>query len=193
MYQHMMEFGLCFPLDPFIMCLLSAYNICLDQLCAKSIRHIIGYLLVCHFKSWSPSLRSFHEMHFLKPLRADKIAKRWWTINNRLGYLTVFSSVPYLNNWKDLWYVVRLPAAPGHPYLFTAPLRFRRTDPDIARFPELTVGPHDRIIVRGCASEKPDKVTCPKKWLPHCHYMQNERVLALGGLRHKFSVGKCLG
>lgn len=43
-YQHMLEFGLSFPLDPFIIRLLSAYNICLAQLCAKSIRHVINYL-----------------------------------------------------------------------------------------------------------------------------------------------------
>lgn len=39
----------------------------------------------------------------------------------------------------------------------------------------------------------PKKITVPKKWLPHYHYLQTERVLAFGGLNRKLFVGKSLG
>lgn len=99
---------------------------------------------------------SFHRIHCLKPLRDDRTTKGWWTINKKPGYLTLFPSVPSPKNWKDYWYVV-VPTALGHPFRFTAPLRFRQPDPDMNRLPEITTGPHDRRILKGFSSEIPEK------------------------------------
>ncbi|KNA06192.1 hypothetical protein SOVF_183310, partial [Spinacia oleracea] len=137
---------------------------------------------------WSPCMHSFHQMYLLKPLRADGTDRGRWTINNKAGFLTVFPVVPSLKNSKDSWYLIRVLTTPDHPYRFTAPLQFSQPDPDMSRLPEIAVGPHDRRILKGFASKNPDKVIVPKKWLPHYHCLQVVRVLALGGLGHKFFV-----
>lgn len=143
-YQHMLEYCLRFPLDPFIMRMLSAYNICLAQLSAKSIRHVIGQLWVCHFKGWSPFWDSFHKMHILKPLRVDHTEKGWWTIVNCPSYLTVYPPAKTLKNWRDSWYYVIAPTSPGHPYRFTAPLRFRLPKPNMSQLPDISSVPMTR-------------------------------------------------
>lgn len=137
-------------------------------------------------------IRSIKLMHIFKTLQADNVEKGWWKIINRRCYFTVFPFVKMLKNWRDSWYVVKVPKALRH--RFTAPLRFQRPKPNKDRLEDIPTGPHERKVLRGFSSKRDDKhVAVPALWLHYNHFLQQEKVLALGGLSHQFTVDKYLG
>lgn len=65
-YAHMSDFGLCFPLDPFIVNILQAWNIYLAKLGSLGWRNLIAYAWVVRYKGFPETLNLFRKLHWIK-------------------------------------------------------------------------------------------------------------------------------
>lgn len=59
MYEEVLEAGLRFPLSHFVLKVLHLYGILLCALTPNSIRHIIGFLVLCFLTNIQPTLSLF--------------------------------------------------------------------------------------------------------------------------------------
>lgn len=62
-YAHMLDFGLRFPLDPFIIKIFRAWNIYLAQLTSLGWCNLIAYAWVVRYKGFPETLNLFHKVH----------------------------------------------------------------------------------------------------------------------------------
>lgn len=58
-YAHMLDFGLCFLLDPFIVKIFQAWNICLSQLTPLGLRNLIVHVWTIRYKKFPEPLTCF--------------------------------------------------------------------------------------------------------------------------------------
>lgn len=65
-YAHMLDFGLRFPLDPFIVKIFQAWNICLSQLTPLVWRNLIAYAWMIRYKRFPETLILFRNLHRIK-------------------------------------------------------------------------------------------------------------------------------
>lgn len=65
-YAHMLDFGLRFPLDPFIVNIFKAWNICLAQLMPLGWRNLIAYAWVVRYKGFPEILNLFRKLHWIE-------------------------------------------------------------------------------------------------------------------------------
>ncbi|XP_056690381.1 uncharacterized protein [Spinacia oleracea] len=150
-YLHHFDYGLRFPLDPFIARLLNEYNISLAQLTSKSMRHIIRYRWMCDYLSYPPSIEVFQEMHEL--VRNSNDAHGWWTITNKRSrkgkrnYLNVFPYVSSVHEWKTHLLLVRVPVDPKHSYYYSPPKWFVRVDPTMSRVGSVDPENTDHVVL----------------------------------------------
>lgn len=62
----MLDFGLRFPLDPFVVKIFQAWNNCLAQLTPLGWRNLIGYAWVIRYMGFHENLNLFRKLHWIK-------------------------------------------------------------------------------------------------------------------------------
>lgn len=62
----MLDFDLRFPLDPFIVKIFRAWNICLALLTSLGCRNLIAYAWVVWYKGFPKTLNMFRKLHWIK-------------------------------------------------------------------------------------------------------------------------------
>lgn len=141
-YTRQLQYGLRFPLDPFVRDILIKYRISLCQLTPVSIRRVMTYLWVCRFFAVEPNLHCFRKTHQLvqnlQSVYGQHGSSGWWRIESRPQYLTMWPNDSSDKDWRGQWVWVRVPADPEHPYFFGAPRYLSRPDPSMQ-----DLGPED--------------------------------------------------
>lgn len=119
-YQHHLEFGIHFPLHPFIHSILYEYNIFFYQFTPQSLRGIIWLVWYCEFFGFPLTLNVFRSCF---GLRIPISSSGWCTFYNVNG---TYCSIPKSNDlkdWKGTYYFVRVPTSIRHPHQWFAPTR----------------------------------------------------------------------
>lgn len=65
-YRHMLDFGLGFPLDPFIVKIFKVCNICLSQITPLGWRNFIAYSWTFRYKRFPETLNLFWKLYWIK-------------------------------------------------------------------------------------------------------------------------------
>lgn len=119
-YAHMLDFGLRFPLDPFIVKIFRAWTICLSQLTSLGWRNMIAYAWVIRYKGFPETQNLFHKLHWIKEDGSTKgkgKGKRkrsrggddqgrggWMSLYTKTGKLTVYPKLTSLKHWKERFF-----------------------------------------------------------------------------------------
>lgn len=121
----MLDFGLRFPLDPFIVKIFKAWNICLSKLTSLEWRNLIAYSWTIHYKRFHETLNLFWKLHWIKEddsakgkgmgkkkrSKADKELGQggWISMYTKGDKLMVYHKLTSLNQWRPRFFWVRVP------------------------------------------------------------------------------------
>ncbi|XP_056698259.1 uncharacterized protein [Spinacia oleracea] len=108
-YAYSLDFGLRFPLDPTLVKILRAFNVCLAQLHPFAVRTLISYIWVCRFLEFPGTLSLCKRVHHLRNSgTGNKIG--WFSIYCNRGRLTCHGMPTGQKEWKDRFYWLAVPA-----------------------------------------------------------------------------------
>ncbi|CAO2822625.1 unnamed protein product [Amaranthus hypochondriacus] len=114
-YTRQVQFGLRFPLHPFVTQLLNGYIISLCQLTAASIRRVMTFLWVALFYAFDPNSHVFRKLHNL--LLGNQSDNRhglgWWRIEAQKWFLASWPNDSSDEDWRGQWIWVRAPSKEG--------------------------------------------------------------------------------
>ncbi|KAK9689615.1 hypothetical protein RND81_09G071400 [Saponaria officinalis] len=111
-----LEFGLRFPLHPFINLLLQRANVAITQLHPLAIRTMVVWTWVCLFKEWEPSIDVFRSLHFLK--MGTGSSEGYWSLYTEPGFCTSYPKLTSVKDWRERWLFVQPPTPFDHPRRF---------------------------------------------------------------------------
>ncbi|KAK9688963.1 hypothetical protein RND81_09G025000 [Saponaria officinalis] len=100
-----LEFGLRFPLHPFISLLLRRANVAIIQLHPLAIRTMVAWTWVCLFKGWELLVDIFHSLHYLK--MGTGPSERYWSLYTDSGYCTSYPKLTSVKGWRERWLLIR--------------------------------------------------------------------------------------
>ena len=196
-YVRMLEYGLRFPVHPFVINVLNGFNISLSQLTPLSIRRTMSYLWVCLFLGFTPDMDVFRTMFKLTPTaQAKSQGPGWWNIQDAPGFLSSFPFKSSDKDWRGQWIWVKVPSRSDHPNFYGAPRWFVRPDkkmsllgpPSLGKTEEKQLAWFGRRV--SAAAQGGFKSA---KWLPWAEVIFRERFLAVVGLSRRLQGGKKLG
>ena len=186
-YTKMFDYGLRFPLHPFIEKVLRAWNVGLVQLSPIVIRNLVAYTWLFSFKQWPLTLNLFKKLHWLK---RDGKDTGWWTIFTKSQRQTVSPRLSSCKDWKDHFYFMAVPE--------DYPLRrtFYQPKPRMEQFDQADLGPreqraYDRLLVDYVDVGLSKPKTLPAFWLPPAGYILSPAALGAVGLAPTHPLGKC--
>jgi Putative gypsy type transposon len=195
--QRHFEFGLRFPLHPFIVDFCDEFGVCVGQLHPNAIRSLISYIWVCQYLKWTPSLKVIRTMCQLKVGR-NRNEKGWFSLADKPGFTLVRPKLDSVKEWRDSWFWVVIPDS------FKSPRRFQ----DAPSTPGAT--PRERMagvttVSRLTFTEDEEAQLKhftgsgdggPDVWLPHFNVISSESMLGVFGLSLRSSPegsgSKCL-
>uniref|UniRef100_A0A803M7B3 Transposase (putative) gypsy type domain-containing protein n=1 Tax=Chenopodium quinoa TaxID=63459 RepID=A0A803M7B3_CHEQI len=174
-YLKHFDFGLRFPLHPFVVKILKAWNVCLVQLTPPTIRVVIALIWVLLHSNYPLTLNAFRR---LLTLKRDGQSDGWWSLYTQPHKYTVHPKLSSCKGWQDKFFFMSVPD--------DFPLRrtFFRPHPKFESIPERNLGKHERRAVNHFAIIESDngdgrvRIT-PKVWVPNAGY-----ILANAPLSH---------
>lgn len=107
-YKEVLDYGLRFPVNPFIIKVLETYYIGLCQLTPISWLHILGSLATCNMKNMRPSLVAFLYMHTLTKFTKG-CRPGWFQLANNSGYITAREKPNKVQSWRNDFIFMRHP------------------------------------------------------------------------------------
>lgn len=108
-YVHHLDYGLCFPLDPTLVKILKAFNICLAQLHPLAVRGLICYLWVCRFKGFPETLSLCKILHYLHPSSTFPDSVGWYCLYSAKLKMTSLGTPTGVRNWNDRFFWFKVP------------------------------------------------------------------------------------
>lgn len=90
-YPKHLEFGIIFPLDPFIVQVLNEYNLSLAQLMPMSIQSLRG---------WTLTIGVIHSLVVLQRDGAGEDDSDWWILCEWEGRLLAYPKLTLVKDWK---------------------------------------------------------------------------------------------
>ncbi|KAK9741371.1 hypothetical protein RND81_03G100800 [Saponaria officinalis] len=166
-----LEFGLRFPLHPFINLLLRRANVAITQLHPLAIRTMMAWTWVCLFKGWELSVDVFRSLHYLKMGTGPSEGYR--SLYTESSYCTSYPKLTSVKGWRERWLFIRSSAPFDHPRHFRNDVHARfeaaeewcpgKVQPvtDIYLTPDQT---KVREYFRACHNKKSEAL--PRIWLP---------------------------
>uniref|UniRef100_A0A803L500 Uncharacterized protein n=1 Tax=Chenopodium quinoa TaxID=63459 RepID=A0A803L500_CHEQI len=176
-YAKHFEFGLRFPLHPFIAKIFKAWNVCLVQVTPPTIRAVISLVWVLIYKNFPLTLNLFRRLITLKRVGQSE---GWWSLYTASHKFTVNPKLSSCKGWQDKFFFMSVPED------FPIRRTFFRPHPRFGHIAERELGPQEQ---KACdyfdaVRVNIDVKTCvvPKVWLPNVKYILNNAPLSYIGL-----------
>ncbi|KAK9672678.1 hypothetical protein RND81_12G116600 [Saponaria officinalis] len=182
-----LEFGLRFPLHPFISLLLRRANVAITQLRPLAIRTMVAWTWVCLFKGRGLSVDVFRSLYNLKIGTGP--SEGYWSLYTESGYCTSYLKLTSVKGWRERWLFIRSSAPFDHPRRFRNDVHARfeaaeewcpgKVQPvtDIYLTPDQT---EVREYFRACHNKKSEEL--PRIWLPPVDVITEDLYLSRVGL-----------
>uniref|UniRef100_A0A803MZ13 Uncharacterized protein n=1 Tax=Chenopodium quinoa TaxID=63459 RepID=A0A803MZ13_CHEQI len=133
-YAKHFEFGLRFPLHPFIAKIFKAWNVCLVQV-TPTIRAVIALVWVLLYKIFSLTLNLFRRLITLK---SDGQSEGWWSLYTASHKFTVNPKLSSCKGWQDKFFFMSVPED------FPIRRTFFRPHPRFCHIAERDLGPQEQ-------------------------------------------------
>uniref|UniRef100_A0A803MHT3 Uncharacterized protein n=1 Tax=Chenopodium quinoa TaxID=63459 RepID=A0A803MHT3_CHEQI len=172
-YAKHFEFGLRFPLHPFIAKIFKAWNVCLVQVTPPTIHAVISLIWVLIYKNFPLTLNLFRRLITLK---RDGKSEGWWSLYTASHKFTVNPKLSSCKGWQDKFFFMSVPED------FPIRRTFFRPHPHFGHIAERELGPQEQKAcdyfdaVRVNIDGKTRVV--PKVWLPNVKYILNNAPLS---------------
>ncbi|XP_056699732.1 uncharacterized protein [Spinacia oleracea] len=176
-YAYSLDFGLRFPLDPTLVKILRAFNVCLAQLHPFAVRTLISYIWVCRFLEFPETLSLCKRVHHLRNSgTGNKIG--WFSIYCNRGRLTCHGMPTAQKEWKDRFYWLAVPADFPVARGFVRP-RTRLEGVEILDGAVLEERAFEHFSSEPKFNAAGKEVgRLPRVWLPHSSYVLRNDVLS---------------
>lgn len=176
-YAYSLDFGLRFPLDPTLVKILRAFNVCLAQLHPFAVRTLISYIWVCRFLEFPETLSLCKRVHHLRNSgTGNKIG--WFSIYCNRGRLTCHGMPTGQKEWKDRFYWLAVPADFPVARGFVRP-RTRLEGVEILDGAVLEERAFEHFSSEPKFNAAGKEVgRLPRVWLPHSSYVLRNDVLS---------------
>lgn len=100
-YKAYLELGLRFPIKPFIVAILRAYDLALFELMPNNIGSMVGFLVICDIMGVSPLLRLWRNMLKLVVMSFTTHGEGWYSFQACYRYKIV-GIMPSPSNYSEL-------------------------------------------------------------------------------------------
>uniref|UniRef100_A0A803MZ03 Transposase (putative) gypsy type domain-containing protein n=1 Tax=Chenopodium quinoa TaxID=63459 RepID=A0A803MZ03_CHEQI len=177
-YAKHFDFGLRFPLHPFVAKVLKAWNVCLVQLTPPTIRAVIALVWVLLYRNFPLTLNAFRK---LMTLKRDGQSEGWWSLYTASRKYTVHPKLSSCKRWQDKFFFLSVPD--DYPIRRT----FYRPHPRFDTIPERELGRHElRAVNYFDIIESQDDEgrprLAPKVWVPNVGYILGNAPLSHVGV-----------
>uniref|UniRef100_A0A803LA17 Transposase (putative) gypsy type domain-containing protein n=1 Tax=Chenopodium quinoa TaxID=63459 RepID=A0A803LA17_CHEQI len=137
-YMKHLDFGLRFPLHPFVAKILKAWNVCLVQVTPPTIRAVIATIWVMLYRNYPLTLNVFRRLITLK---RDGQSDGWWSLYTQPRKYTVHPKLTSCKGWQVRFFFMSVPE--------DFPLRrtFFQPHPRFDSIPERDLGKHEERAV----------------------------------------------
>uniref|UniRef100_A0A803LA06 Uncharacterized protein n=1 Tax=Chenopodium quinoa TaxID=63459 RepID=A0A803LA06_CHEQI len=177
-YAKHFDFGLRFPLHPFVAKILKAWNVCLVQINPPTIRAVIALVWVMLYRNFPLTLNAFWK---LMTLKRDGQSVGWWSLYTASRKYTVHPKLSSCKGWQDKFFFLSVPD--DYPIRIT----FYWPHPRFDTIPERELGRHELRtvnyfdIVESQDDEGRSRLA-PKVWVPNVGYILGNAPLSHVGL-----------
>ncbi|XP_056692256.1 uncharacterized protein [Spinacia oleracea] len=184
-YAHHLDFGLRFPLHPFIEKVFRAWNVCLAQVTPQVVRNVVAFTWLLYFKQWPQTINLFRRMIWLKKYKKKS---GWWSFYTKASKMTVNPKLSSCKDWEKKFYWLRVPSD------FPIRTRFHLPRPHMNHYPIRELGfrekrAHQFVSCLHVDTGLQKSVTVPKYWLPPAKYILGNGPLSAVGLCHTHTLG----
>nr|XP_021851966.1 uncharacterized protein LOC110791524 [Spinacia oleracea] len=184
-YAHHLDFGLRFPLHPFIEKVFRAWNVCLAQVTPQVVRNVVAFTWLLSFKQWPQTINLFRRLIWLKKYKKKS---GWWSFYTKASKMTVNPKLSGCKDWEKKFYWLRVPSD------FPIRTRFHLPRPHMNHYPIRELGfrekrAHQFVSCLHVDTGLQKSVTVPKYWLPPAKYILGNGPLSAVGLCHTHTLG----
>ncbi|XP_056698951.1 uncharacterized protein [Spinacia oleracea] len=184
-YAHHLDFGLRFPLHPFIEKVFRAWNVCLAQVTPQVVRNVVAFTWLLSFKQWPQTINLFRRLIWLKKYKKKS---GWWSFYTKASKMTVNPKLSSCKDWEKKFYWLRVPSD------FPIRTRFHLPRPHMNHYPIRELGfrekrAHQFVSCLHVDTGLQKSVTVPKYWLPPAKYILGNGPLSAVGLCHTHTLG----
>uniref|UniRef100_A0A803LGI3 Uncharacterized protein n=1 Tax=Chenopodium quinoa TaxID=63459 RepID=A0A803LGI3_CHEQI len=183
-YAKHFEFGLRFPLHPFVEKIFKAWNVCIAQVTPTTIRNVISLVWVMIYMDFPLTLNLIRKLHWLKK---DSQSLGWWSLYTVNGKVTVWPKLTSCKKWQGQFYFVKVPDS------FSVRRTFHLPHTRFDSIKDRKLGPLERKAFRffDCLYVNDGKKVkaVPREWLPNCNYILVNAPLSHIGLYNTDEYG----
>uniref|UniRef100_A0A803KUN1 Uncharacterized protein n=1 Tax=Chenopodium quinoa TaxID=63459 RepID=A0A803KUN1_CHEQI len=173
-YSKHFDFGLRFPLHPFVAKILRAWNVCLVQITPSTIHAVIALVWVMLYRNFRLTLNAFRK---LMTLKRHGQSEGWWSLYTASRKYTVHPKLSSCKGWQDKFFFLSVPD--------DIPIRrtFYRLHPRFDTIPERELGRHELRAVSHfdiieSEDDKGRSRLAPKVWVPNVGYILGDAPLS---------------
>uniref|UniRef100_A0A803LHW2 Uncharacterized protein n=1 Tax=Chenopodium quinoa TaxID=63459 RepID=A0A803LHW2_CHEQI len=177
-YTKHFDFGLRFPLHPFVAKILKAWNVFLVQLTPPTIHVVIATVWVMLYRNYLLTLNAFRRLITLK---RDGQSVGWWSLYAQPHKYTVHPKLSSCKGWQDKFFFMFVPDD------FPLRMTFFQPHPRFDSLPERDLGKHERRAVNHFDILEYDngdgkiRLT-PKVWVSNVSYIPGNAPLSRVGI-----------
>ena len=184
-YAKHFDFGLRFPLHPFVEKIFRAWNVCLAQVTPTTIRTVISFVWLCLFKQWPLTLNLFKRLLWLK----KDGETGWMSAYSATKRKTVHPPLSSCKDWQDRFYFVQVPDN------FLLRRTFTKPRPRMEQYNQRGLGRRERKAFDYLECDILDvglskKQAVNRNWLPNAYYILGSQPLSAVGLCNTHCFGK---